>query len=82
MNSISSVAYVIYDGVKAKNYMMITIVKKKITHAEHASHPKSFDLFETPKRLLDQAFDERVERSVEKWWGYFVDLRVHANEVQ
>jgi hypothetical protein len=39
-------------------------------------------LLETPKRLLNQAFDERVERSVKKWWGHFVDLCVYADEVQ
>jgi hypothetical protein len=89
MNSISSVACVInqYLSVSPLNTtqgekLYYFQVKIRWTHAEHAPHPKSLDLLETPKGFFDQAFDERIEHPVEEWWGHFVDLCVHADEVQ
>jgi hypothetical protein len=85
MNSISSVACEYqYFSVSLHRTSGETSKKRKRnqTHAEHAPHPKTLDLPETPKGFFDQAFDERVEHSVEEWWGHLVDLRVHADEVQ
>jgi hypothetical protein len=51
------------------------------THAKHATHAEALDLLETPKGLLDQTLDERVERPIEERRSRLADLGVHADEV-
>lgn len=51
------------------------------TDAKHATHPEALDLPETPKGLLDQTLDERVERPIEEGRSHLADLGVHADEV-